>query len=83
MRSVASYSSKMTGLWTAQGIKIDELDAYLLSCNDKLNLEVKCREFVRLVSSVILTPVVNTHSAIILMKAEQKRKVNVLILAIL
>lgn len=64
----------MTGLWTAQGIKIDELDAYLLSCNDKLNLEVKCREFVRLVSSVILTPVVNTHSAIILMKAEQKRK---------
>eukprot|EP00731_Ephydatia_muelleri_P026416 Em0018g516a len=66
----------MTQLWTAQGIKIEELDAYLLCCNDELNLEIKCREFVRLVSSVILTPVATNHSAIILMKFEQRKAVN-------
>lgn len=61
----------MTRCWVAHAIKLDDLNAYLLSCDDKLNLEVKCREFVRLVSSVLIAPVAD--SAVILMKAEERK----------
>ena len=65
----------MTRCWVAHTIKLDDLNAYLLSCDDKLNLEVKCREFVRLVSSVLISPVADstTDSAVILMKAEERK----------
>ena len=65
----------MARFWTASAVKLEDVDAYLVSCGDKLKVEVTCREFVRLVSSVLLYPLPDnmTGSAVILMKTEEKK----------